>query len=64
MVKKIQELFEYRELIVSRVRKDLRGRYKSWDFYGRLLIRYVRLLFIRWFFHRFFEWGLKNIICF
>lgn len=29
MVKKIQELFEYREMIVSLVRKDLRGRYKS-----------------------------------
>lgn len=29
MIKKIQELFEYREMIISLVRKDLRGRYKS-----------------------------------
>lgn len=35
-----KELYEYREMIISLVRKDLRGRYKGsvLGFYGHLLI--------------------------
>lgn len=29
MFKKLKELYDYREMIISLVRKDLRGRYKS-----------------------------------
>ena len=47
MFKKLKELYDYREMIISLVRKDLRG----------------RLLFIHWFSHKFLGWGLKNTIC-
>ena len=43
MIKKLQELYQYREMIVSLVRKDLKGRYKGsvlgflWTFINPLL---------------------------
>ena len=43
MIKKLQELYQYREMIISLVRKDLKGRYKGsvlgflWTFINPLL---------------------------
>ena len=43
MIRKLRELYQYREMIVSLVRKDLKGRYKGsvlgflWTFLNPLL---------------------------
>ena len=51
LMQHIKELYEYREMIISLVRKDLRGRYKGsvlgflWTFVNPLLQLIVRLLY-------------------
>lgn len=61
MITKIKEIFEYRDMIGSMVRRDLRGRYKGSviGFFGILLILYVKLLCTILFFTD-FEMGLIN----
>lgn len=41
MIERIKEIYAYREMIVSLVKRDLKGRYKgsALGFYGHFLIR-------------------------